>query len=87
VIAPASEFQRLPDGRMGPGKTVEYKAADNSTLAYLDYTEDRELASVTVFTPGSSFNREYGFRPAAKAEAILLRHLKKEGYEPGEVRS
>jgi hypothetical protein len=82
--AEATEFERLP-GRFGPGRTVEYKSM-GQTLAYIDYDEDKKTAAVTVFTPSNGYSREYGRRPADKAEGIVLRHLAKEGYTPGEPR-
>lgn len=85
MIAEASEFDRL-EGRFGPGRTVEHRTGHGETLAYIDYDEDRTTAAVTVFTPSTGHSREYGRRAAAAAEGIVLRHLKKEGYEPGEPR-
>lgn len=82
----ASEFDRLDNGRFGPGRSVEHRTGYGETLAYVDYSEDRTTAAVTVFTPSTGHSREYGRRPAAAAEGIVLRHLKKEGYTPGETK-
>lgn len=73
----STEFDRIASGEMGPGRTVEYRNEIGETLAYVDYTEDRAEAWVTVFNPYKAGERRYTKRPAAAAEAIANRHIEK----------
>lgn len=60
----------------GDGQTTEYRTAGSmpETLAYVDYTADRTEAWVTVFNPYRAGERRYSRRPAARAEAIAIKH-------------
>lgn len=64
------------------GRTLEVRTPERSstTLAYLDYLPEG-MAEVTVFNPYKGTERRYAARPLAKAQGILERHLKAEGYE------
>jgi hypothetical protein len=78
--ATKTEFDRIPRSALGPGKTAEYGTPAGETLVYIDYSEDRTTAAVTVFTPYRAGERRYSSRPVANAEAIAAKHLAKEGY-------
>lgn len=73
-----AEFERLDD----TGKTTEYTSPYGETLAYIDYSEDRTSAAVTLFNhmEWRSGARNYGPRPAANAEAIATRYINKQGF-------
>lgn len=71
-----TEFERM-DG--SGGMTREYRDAHGHTIAYVDYSADKLSAGCTVFDPYTGHAREYCLRSAAKAEAIVGRHLAKLG--------
>lgn len=67
----------------GTGRTTLSISERGDTLAYVDYSADRETAEVTVFDPSTSRSRRYAPRAAAAAEAIAARHIAKQGYTVG----
>lgn len=69
-----TRFQRIENSTLGQGLTVEYSYA-GEILAYVDYDDDGVEAAVTVFNPYRGGRREYSHRPAARAEAIAIKHV------------
>lgn len=69
-----TSFERIEGSQLGEGATTEYRNSLGETLAYVDYSADRTTAAVTVFNPYRSGERRYTSRPAAKAEAIAIKH-------------
>jgi hypothetical protein len=68
----------------GSGKSFEYRDRFGHTLAYIDYSPNGQDAEATVFDPATGHSRRYDNRPAARAEAIVERHLTKLGFEAPE---
>ncbi|UVK62304.1 hypothetical protein SEA_NATHANVAAG_52 [Arthrobacter phage NathanVaag] len=81
-------FDRENYSSDGPGVTTRYQdAVSKEMIAYIDYSEDRKQAAVALFAPGTTMRgtSRYPMRPKAKAEGIVARHLRKQGYtEPAE---
>lgn len=75
-----ASFTRIANSQLGPGQTTSYTNALGEQLAYIDYNHDRTEAGVVVFTPYNGGQRRYSQRPVERAEAILEKHLAKEGY-------
>lgn len=61
------------------GFSVEYKAENGYTVAYLDEFEN-DKAEVAVFDSYNDSSRNYSLRPVDRARNIIERHIEKMGF-------
>ena len=71
-----TKFARLSDN----GDSFEFKSTSGDTLAYLD-DQGNGTSAVFVYDPYRDKGRDYVARQTDLAKAIIVRHVRKLGFE------